>query len=589
MTMFPFLKDNITALEKASPALYDWLSRSHIDEQSLKTSVFVNRWGHVDWRIPGASGLFEAMPPGLLYRDWPNMDKPELSASVIIGCNVGYGLNHLLVNTPDSHKILVIEPNAELLLACLGQTDYRPFFANKKLHFISPNEEHLNEYVRHLDLQYVYGKIYLRGDIPSRQLGPEYARWTETVKNRLENFSVEMITLRCRQDVMVGNELKNFRRAHADGSLLSLKDAARGVGAVVLGAGPSLERFAPELAADPGYALYASALQTLPVLRRLGLKPHFCLALDYDGSMLSVYNRLDADWASDIPLIYSTKVNPEVVRRYPGPTLPLWTQGGLGTFAMQDHEFVLDAGGNVSLTLVRLLRWMGASSILLAGQDFAWKGGSTHAMGHHAAGREVAFDPAMHQRLKNLWGEEIISSVQYLTSKRDLENDIKKAPFRIANLYGGGVVIEGAPAVDLEQARGEGLLACAPGSRERFLNALGQARGTAKALRFEPRSHIWTSSFRGLEKRMQKLFRQCGQSQDEIHTLLEQALFFVRQDPLYLPYLFNETIDLAGLAKTRRSYHPADLSEFKRIGKSILAKVREVDRCVGGLGDTNAA
>ncbi len=133
------------------------------------------------------------------------------------------------------------------------------------------------------------------------------------------------------------------------------------------------------------------------------------------------------------------------------------------------------------------------------------------------------------------------------------------------------------------------LLACAPGSRERFLNALGQARGTAKAMRFEPRSHIWTSSFRGLEKRMQKLFRQCGQSQDEIHTLLEQALFFVRQDPLYLPYLFNEPIDLAGLAKTRRSYHPADLSEFKRIGKNILAKVREVDRCVGGLDDTNAA
>jgi len=453
MTMYPFLKDNITALEKANPKLYRWLSTSTFDEQSMKTSVFVNRWGIIDWRMESGQGLFESLPPGMLYREWTDMEKVELSASIIVGCNVGYGLNHTLINTPDSHKILVVEPNPALLLACLGQTDYRPFFENKKLHFVTPDEDHLMEYIKNLDLQYVYGKIYLRADVPSRQLGPEYARWMTTVKNRLENFSVEMITLRCRQDVMVGNELKNYRRAQTDGSLQCMQDGGRGVGAVILGAGPSLATFAPELAKNPGYALYATALQTLPALQIHGLKPHFCLALDYDGSMLSVYDKLDKQWAKDIPLIYSTKVNPELVNRYPGPTLPMWTMGGLATFVLQDREFVLDAGGNVSLTLVRLLRWMGVSSLLLVGQDFAWKGGSTHAAGHHAAGGDVQFDPNMHQRLKNLWGEDIVSSIQYMTSKRDLEADLKKVPFRISNLYGGGVVIDGAPAVNLEEAR----------------------------------------------------------------------------------------------------------------------------------------
>ncbi|MDR3640607.1 MAG: DUF115 domain-containing protein [Humidesulfovibrio sp.] len=580
MTMYPYLKDNITALEKANPPLYRWLSSISFDEQSLKTNVFVNKWGLIDWRMESGLGLFESMPPGLLYNDWADLEKADLSATIIVGTNVGYGLNHLLINTPDSHKVLVLEPNPALLLACLGQTDYRPFFENKKLHFVTPDEDQLLEYIKNLDLQYVYGKIYLRTDVPCRQLGPEYARWMKIVNNRLENFSVEMITLRCRQDVMVGNELKNYRRTQHDGSLKCMQDGGRGVGAVILGAGPSLATFAPELAKNPGYSLYATALQTLPALQPYGLKPHFCLALDYDGSMLSVYDRLDMEWAKDIPLIYSTKVNPELVNRYPGPTLPMWTMGGMATFVLQDREFVLDAGGNVSLTLVRLLRWMGVSSLLLVGQDFAWKGGSTHAAGHHASGHDVGFDPNMHQRLKNLWGEDIISSVQYMTSKRDLENDLKKVPFRISNLYGGGVVIEGAPAVTLEEARAGGFLSSAPGSRERFQHFMTQARTHGQPFRFEPRSHIWTSSIRGMERRMQKLFRQCGKSQQEIHTLLEQALFFVRQDPLYLPYLFNETIDLAGLAKTRRTYKPADLSEFKRIGKSILSKVREVDRCV---------
>lgn len=588
MTAYPHLKENITALQGANPALYAWLSKSPLDGESLKTSVFVNQWGLIDWRMPCGNGIFDAVAPTQIYREWVDIEKPDLSATVIVGTNIGYGLNHILVNTPDTHKVLVLEPNPAVLLACLGQTDYRPFLANKKLHFVVPTDEYLMEVVKNLDLQYVYGKIYLRADVPSQQIGPEYAQWMHTVKNRLENFSVEMVTLRLRQDVMVGNELKNYRRAAADGSLKTLKDSAKGMGAVVLGAGPSLATFAPKLARNRGYALYVSALQTLPVLRPYDLKPDFCLALDYDDSMLTLYNRLDMDWASDIPLIYSTKVNPEVVRRYPGPTLPLWTLGGLATFVMQDREFVLDAGGNVSVTLVRLLRWMGCGSILLAGQDFSWKGQTTHAEGHHASA-PMQFNPQTHQILKNLWGEDICSSVQYLTSKRDLENDIKKSPFRIYNLYGGGVIIEGAPAVTLDEAVKEGCLSSTPGSKERFLDQLASARAPRQDMCFEPRSHIWTSSLRNVEKRLGKLFKNNEANQTDIHNLLEQALFFVRQDPLYLPYLFNETLDLAGLAKTRRSYEPRDMMEFKRIGKNILSKVREVDRCVAGLGTHRAA
>ena len=88
----------------------------------------------------------------------------------------------------------------------------------------------------------------------------------------------------------------------------------------------------------------------------------------------------------------------------------------------------------------------------------------------------------MHQRLKNLWGEEIISSIQYLSSKRDLERDLRKSPFRIGNLYGGGVVIDGAPATTLDEARTGGLLSSAPGSRERFLQFLATARTQGHAM-----------------------------------------------------------------------------------------------------------
>ena len=588
MTRYPHLKSNIDALNRFGHAAFGWLSGQDLDPERLNGNVFKNAHGMVDFRMPDGKGLFDALPPQGLYQDWVPRTKADTSATIIVGSNVGYGLNHLLMNTPDSHKIIVLEPNAEVLLACLGQTDYSAFLEIKKLHFALPDEGYINEVIRNLDLQFIYGHIHLRGDLPSRQIGPEYARWLEFTRGRLENFSVELTTLRFRQDMMVGNELHNFQRTVQEGSLLPLRGAAEGLGAVILGAGPSLAQFAPALREQRGNALYTTALQTMPALQRFDLKPDLCLAIDFDKSMGAVYDRLDREWAADVPLIYSTKMDPDVVARYPGPTHPLWTLGGMATFVMSKDELVLDAGGNVSLTLVRFLRWCGAAHLLLVGQDLAWKGESSHVAGHHSAAPRRIFNPRQHQKLANLHGEEIISTPQYLAARRELEADLRKTPFPVYNLYGGGVVIAGTRNLTLDEVRTQGTLASAPGSRDRFLEALGRTRQCRRALRFEPRSPRWTSSLRHAEKRLEKLFRKVDRNQDEIHQVLDQALLFVKQDPLYLPYLYNETMNLAGLVKARHGYERKDFSEIRGIFKNVLSKVREVDRCVACPDDAAA-
>jgi len=54
-----------------------------------------------------------------------------------------------------------------------------------------------------------------------------------------------MDTVHLLQDETIRNELNNFARAMQDGSLLNLKNQGRGLTAVLLGAGPSLEQFVP--------------------------------------------------------------------------------------------------------------------------------------------------------------------------------------------------------------------------------------------------------------------------------------------------------------------------------------------------------
>jgi len=577
MAVEDYLDKNIEVLQRTNAPIYRWLTAKNPDVTDIQGCLMINHRGLVDWRLLSGNGIFDAIAPQVAYRDWIPTDRADTSATIIMGCNLGYGLNRVLSNTPDSHKVLVLEPRSEMILACLGHTDYRPFFENQKLSFIPPDRRFLPVVARQLSLQYVFGNVFLRSDMPSWQLGPEYATWSNHCKKALEDMSCNMTTMRQNQDVMVGNELKNYARAMDDGSLLALRNQGKGITAVVLGAGPSLSRFAPFLARNPGSALYCCGFQTLPALRDYGLKPHFCMAVDHTSALKMVYDRLDMEWAKGIPLIYSCAIDPKVLEMYPGPTVPLWTLGGLGSNMPRDREFVLDAGGNVGVALARFLVWCNVDQVVLVGQDFAWQGKKTHVAGHLSGDAEFVFDPAQHRALKNRDAQTIYSALPYVVPLRSLEKDIQRWSTRVFNLYGGGAVIKGATEVSWKQVEEEGLLRSHPNRLKDFLHRFDGARSPRRWPGFESRSAQWVSSLGAVQKRLAKLSKEAAKNQLEIQGVLSQILVFLRQDPLYQPYLFKEILGMAGLVHTKDSYAAPEVAECQNILKKVLNKVKEVD------------
>jgi hypothetical protein len=586
MQINQYLNDNIRTLIEAKAPVAFWLAQLGTDPLQVHERVFRNQAGLLDWRMENGLGLYEKLNPLVLYKDWLPQDMIEGGATVIVGAGIGYAVNHVLTGTPPSHKLLVVEPRPEMLLACLGQTDYRPFLQSGRLAFVPPDPNLVEKAVSTLDVSFLFSRINLRSDLASKQMGPEYARATQLVKAKLENLSVELSTLRHKQEIMVGNELRNYTRAMDGGSLARVKGMARGLTAVILGAGPSLPRFAPQLAALREKAFFATALQTLPVLERLGLKPDLCLAIDYSPEMLQcLHNLKDPNFAADIPFIYSTKMNPDVLANYPGPMIPLWTQGGIGTFMLKDQELVLDAGGNVGVTLERFLSWAGASRFILVGQDYAWQGETTHAQGHHAAAQAHPFQPTHDVRLTNLHGQEIYTSMGFLAAKRDIEKDILQTKLPFYNLYGDGVVIQGATSIDMDALRDGDLLASEGAAKEVFLDALRRAARPRVRPIFTPRAGDWSVSLKNAGRRLEKLMRKAAKHQDEIKGLLSQILFFLKKDPLYLPYIYNEIMDMAGLIQTRAYYGVKELTDFKAIRKRVMDKIKQIDETLGPSRD----
>ncbi len=574
MERLPHLTGNLEGMAGLMTATLEWIRSQNVEPAAVAERI-VNHDGRLDWRMDDGSTLFTAASPPMFYKEWNITQEADAKGmTVLLGVNLGYGLNEVLKAAPPAHKVVVIEPNAQLLLACLGQTDYRPFMQAGRLVILPPIENVIYEALRRVDVHFVFGRIVFRGDMPSKQIGPEYDRWGRIVRNMLENFSVEFATLRKRQDTMVGNELANFKRAFADGSLGRLRNAGKGVSAVILGAGPSLEQFAPRLAESPGHACYATALQTMPALQKYGLKPHFCMAIDYSRGMRKVYRKLDPEFARDVPLVYSTKLDPEVVAQYPGPTIPFWTRGGLGTFALSDREPVFNAGTNVSVTLYRILTWMGVDRILLAGMDFAWKGERSHAGGHHnnIKGKVT---------LTNADGETLHSTLSYTTALRDLIADVSKSAIPTGCLYGGGAVIEGAERLDYSEAFMEGYLASAPGSIETFAAALDHAHAPQQTPEFPSRAQKWNVTLRQKLKEFEKLAKKPARNATQSFEALNALHAFLRSDPVFLPYLYNEFMDVAGLTLETRPFGPQEFSRVRQIVKRVREKVKRMEDDMG--------
>jgi hypothetical protein len=536
------LAGNLSALAAHCPAAAAWLAACRVAVPAADEPLADRRDGPAGPLPSPARGDTRPAGPG-----------SRLGAALVLGVDCGHGLRRLLEATPPTCEILALEPDAGRLLACLSGADFREPVASGRLVVVPPERGALEAAIARLDVALVHGDIRLCVDA-----GPDCAAWADVARGLLDNVAEDLEVMRHFRDAMCANELDNDALAAAQGSVRALAGAARGAAALVLGAGPSLAATGPLLAEAAAEAVTVTALQTMPVVERLGIVPDFCLAFDFRKEMLRLYDGVrDASWLERTPLIYSTKCDPEVVRRYPGPKLPLWTTGGLAAGLAPDGEWVLDAGGNVGVAMVRLLIRCGASRIVLAGQDFAWAGQRSHAPGHHAHAQVRAFNPQRHTAFANLAGQTIHSNRAYLAAKRNLEKDVRVSGVPMFNLYGGGARIEGCPEIDFARCRDQGLLRSEPGARQAFAFALTAACLPRSGPRQKPRPDP------GLAEAVATLERAStglaalvengadgGGPGDRTRELVGEALACLRRASPYAALLANQALDMAVLARS---------------------------------------
>ena len=236
--------------------------------------------------------------------------------------------------------------------------------------------------------------------------------------------------------------------------LKSLREALpKGIPAVIVSAGPSLNKNVDVLKKIKGHAFIMSSDRALNVLDEHGIEPDVVLSAEpvKDPSFLKY------KVAEKISLLCSMQTNYESQKLFKGRCIyfhALYYEGELFGEKVEADLEAVDLGGNVSGACFVACEKLGIDTIILIGQDMAYLDGK-----HHADESDSGGDDARKLKTIELPGVDggVVQSCGMWREFRDFfERRIKLNPkLRVIDATEGGALIRGSEVKTLDEVATE--------------------------------------------------------------------------------------------------------------------------------------
>ena len=295
---------------------------------------------------------------------------------------IGFGLGEQLERYCEGHAITVIvyEPSAARLKAALHRVSIVNLLATQKdLHFAT-NLEQLSQLVEARYLSGLRTRVFphpavLRLDPDSVQAAVERISRVKSATDTRVTTSIESMMPWAWVTAL------NGRRIAESACFGSLHEAFAEKPAVVVAAGPSLDKQLPLLREMCDRVLVIAIGQTVKALRKAGIEPDLVHVLE---SRNVSHQLLDAGDPADLNLVLTPDCHSDVFdipsRATFVSTPSLSPMGGWIAKSRGETHFTM-GGGTVALGAVGLALAVGANPIFLIGQDLAFTEGRAYASG----------------------------------------------------------------------------------------------------------------------------------------------------------------------------------------------------------------
>lgn len=375
---------------------------------------------------------------------------------VLFGFECGFFIEEVLAQRPAVKHIIVIEPCLQLFGDVLHSRDIKPIFKeNKSISIIlNKNIEEAGTLVALILKNNRHKKTVFLGHITYRTIFPSlYEHVLQIARDDIFSAGVNLVTAYSTLHLYSYNIIKNQKHSFflAEGLFKELRKLT--CPAIIVSAGPSLSKNMHLLHDLRDKAFIVAVGTAIRILDQHGIIPHLRVAIDGFPHECNVFEGIDTCSA---PLLFSMKLHSDILSKYQGTKyMMILDVDYISKFFFNDSGYeqtLVRSGYSVANLALDLISRLGFKKVILMGQDLCYHDERIYAdgaLGNH----KVDYTTPGIVKVKDMTGEEVYTSVQFLSMRKLFEIIIKQHPdTNVINATVGGLPISGTMNMPLLDA-----------------------------------------------------------------------------------------------------------------------------------------
>ena len=302
---------------------------------------------------------------------------------ILLGFGLGYNLDALVEIAPSpDYRFFVVESDLEILRAALQARDLRALLKSRLVHFAWPSSgpELAAQWAEFFDPVRAQKSVFIN-HVPCLAVGPDlFKSAVQTIQSQTYQIFTDINTLVIKSKVFLDNFVENYRDALEAPGVEVFRGQFAGIPAIVISAGPSLDRNIHELRGREQQALILATDTTVKPLLAAGVKPHFVLSGDPTRDN---YLHLRGATPAEFLLVAEATCFPEVFREFRGRTIACtYENSALRSLSvLLGRKGTLRAWGSVATMALDYALLLGCNPVIFVGQDLAHSDGRTYCSG----------------------------------------------------------------------------------------------------------------------------------------------------------------------------------------------------------------
>ena len=299
---------------------------------------------------------------------------------IIFGFGFAYHIEELLKRIGRDTYVLILEKSVSIIREAMVHRNLRNLIADKRIKILVDSDK--DDISSALEGKSSYRVTFIthRG---SFQLDPEYYNNLRQISiSYLSAKEVNIATLARFEKSWAANIARNIQQIVTFPGAKIFYDRFKNIPAIVISAGPSLSMSYDFIKRNADKAVLISVDTSYTLLRKHGIEPHFCISVD--PQLLNARYFEDYNKGSTV-LVADPTAHPSIFRLFKGRRvltgmvfqMMKWIENISG------DKGELAYGGSVSTNAYDFAKRLGASPVIMVGQDLAFTGLLAHARGSY--------------------------------------------------------------------------------------------------------------------------------------------------------------------------------------------------------------